>query len=107
VARLLPGLKTLLHTLSLRGADPGVVGVIGVDGVAGLAGIDVDLKNLLDPSPSASNTTQKSTHIYNKYTITMHTTFNDIYTKLYIYYLPWTFKGLAVIFLSLPRPRSG
>lgn len=31
LARLLPGLKTLLHTLSLRDADgDGVVGVVGV-----------------------------------------------------------------------------
>jgi hypothetical protein len=55
VARLLPGLNTLLHTLSLRTADTGVVGVIGVAGVPGLAGIDIDLWYLL-PSPSTSNT---------------------------------------------------
>lgn len=50
VARLLPGLKTLLHTLSLCG----VVGVVGVVGVPGLTtvGIVNDLSIiLLLPSP--------------------------------------------------------
>lgn len=51
LARLLPGLNTLLHTLSLR-ADPGVCGVLGV---AGLAGIDMDLWYVL-PSASISYT---------------------------------------------------
>ncbi|MFS7932966.1 hypothetical protein Hanom_Chr04g00374181 [Helianthus anomalus] len=48
VARLLPGLNTLLHTFSLRAA----VGD-GVPGVVGLLGIDRDFWNLLLlPSPS-------------------------------------------------------
>lgn len=38
VARLLPGLKTLRHTLPFRGVE----GVVGVDGVPGEAGIDSD-----------------------------------------------------------------
>ena len=57
VAKFLPGLKTLLQTLSLRAAVNGVTGVTGVVGVAGLAGIDVDLWYLL-PSPSKALTTK-------------------------------------------------
>jgi len=56
VARLLPGLNTLLHTFSLRAAlGEGVVGVMGNDvGVSGPAGIDNVLSNTLLPSPSPS-----------------------------------------------------
>lgn len=42
VAKLLPGLNTLLHTFSLR-ADGGVFGVMGVAGVPGVPGMDIDL----------------------------------------------------------------
>ncbi|KAF4349740.1 hypothetical protein F8388_023855 [Cannabis sativa] len=40
VARLLPGLNTLLHTLSLLRANDAERGVVGVTGVTGLTGID-------------------------------------------------------------------
>ncbi|KAF5811880.1 hypothetical protein HanXRQr2_Chr04g0186471 [Helianthus annuus] len=50
VARLLPGLNTLLHTFSLRAAVGD--GVVGVPGVVGLLGIDRLFWNLLLlPSP--------------------------------------------------------
>lgn len=76
VARFLPGLNTLLQTLSLRAAI-GVVdeGVAGVVGVAGLAGIDTDLWNLL-PSPSISKLTPSEAkafdHNYKIYKPCMH-----------------------------------
>lgn len=59
VARLLPGLKTLLHTLSLRAAVGD--GVVGVSGPTGLAGIDNDLWYLLDPSPVPESSRKNNT----------------------------------------------
>lgn len=103
VARLLPGWKTLLHTLSLR-TEAGVVGVTGVVGVPGLAGMDMDLWNLLVSPPPP-------TEIKGKY----HPWIQDKLFTSNWWLKTWVLsalvipmvRGLVLIFLSLPRPRSG